>query len=220
MPPGDNRQALERAGATLQVWTNSRERTRTATNTRSRLPSKKLRNSMKLPAIRAPFAPYKNIVHAVISTVRRRIQPTASATESREHRSNGTSHKSSKLAKRTDAAGRGRTRPFVWLKQRAKSIERRGRPVREQTRTDAADNRYLTQLENDNEFLRSQIERKDKQIEARDSQIQAMIERDRETNVLIHQLQERIPQLARPEWKPDAELIPHDDVYGEASNQG
>ena len=69
--------------------------------------------------------------------------------------------------------------------------------VRVQPRPDAPETRYVSQLENENGFLREQIGRKDHQIEQRDNQIQAMIERDRETNILIKGLQERIPQLAQ-----------------------
>jgi hypothetical protein len=69
--------------------------------------------------------------------------------------------------------------------------------IREQPRPDATESRYVTQLESDLSFLRDQITRKDRQIEQRDNQIGAMIERDRETNILIKGLQERIPQLAQ-----------------------
>lgn len=65
--------------------------------------------------------------------------------------------------------------------------------VREQPRTDAADGRYVDQLEKENAFLRDQIGLKDRQIERRDNQIEAMIERDRETNIMIESLQRRIP---------------------------
>jgi hypothetical protein len=65
--------------------------------------------------------------------------------------------------------------------------------VREQPRPDAADNRYVDQLEKENSFLRDQIGLKDRQIERRDNQIEAMIERDRETNIMIESLQRRIP---------------------------
>src|SRR5690349_21832894 len=60
--------------------------------------------------------------------------------------------------------------------------------VREQPRPDA-DPRYVALLERENDFLRDQIARKDHQIEQRDTQIQSMIERDRETNILIQGLQ-------------------------------
>jgi hypothetical protein len=65
----------------------------------------------------------------------------------------------------------------------------------EQTRLDAtvhaADNRYVFQLEKDNEFLRGQIGVKDKTIEA-------LLERDRETNILIAGLQKMLG-LAGPQ---------------------
>lgn len=61
--------------------------------------------------------------------------------------------------------------------------------VREQSRPDAADDRYVTQLEKENAYLRAQNEKKDQQLERRDHQIEAMIQRDQETNVLIQGLQ-------------------------------
>src|SRR5665213_683575 len=87
--------------------------------------------------------------------------------------------------------------------------------VREQPRPDAPDIRYVGQLESENAFLRDQIGRKDHQIEQRDTQIEAMIERDRETNILIEQLQRRIPMLQQSEPPPDAMPISHKDVPGE-----
>jgi hypothetical protein len=62
-------------------------------------------------------------------------------------------------------------------------------PAQEQARSDAPDQKYVVLLERENDFLRDQIARKDHQIEQRDIQIQSMIERDRETNVLIQGLQ-------------------------------
>jgi len=65
----------------------------------------------------------------------------------------------------------------------------------EQSRTDAAvreaDERYRTRLEDENLFLRGQVERKDKTIEA-------LLERDRETNVLVNQLQRMLAPLLMP----------------------
>jgi hypothetical protein len=84
--------------------------------------------------------------------------------------------------------------------------------VREQPRPAAPDDRYVGLLESENVFLRDQIDRKDHQIEQRDTQIEAMIERDRETNILIEQLQRRIPMLAQPERRADAAPMPHTDI--------
>lgn len=61
-------------------------------------------------------------------------------------------------------------------------------PVREQPRPDA----YVQRLESENEFLRGQIGQKDKTIDA-------LLERDRETNILVGRLQEMLtPLLGRP----------------------
>jgi len=84
--------------------------------------------------------------------------------------------------------------------------------VREQPRPDASDTRYVSQLVSENDFLREQIGRKDHQIEQRDNQIQAMIERDRETNILIKGLQERIPQLAQGEREASAHHVEATDA--------
>ena len=93
------------------------------------------------------------------------------------------------------------------------STEQKGDPpVREQPRPAAPEDRYVGLLESENVFLRDQIDRKDHQIEQRDTQIEAMIERDRETNILIEQLQRRIPMLAQPERRADATPMPHTDI--------
>jgi hypothetical protein len=63
---------------------------------------------------------------------------------------------------------------------------------REQSRTDAnvraPDERYVKQLEGEVEFLRGQVGQKDKTIDA-------LLERDRETNILIAGLQKMLPLL-------------------------
>jgi len=63
----------------------------------------------------------------------------------------------------------------------------------EQSRTDAnvraqQEDRYITRLESENEFLR-------KQISVRDDQIKDLTERSRETNILIHGLQKMLTPL-------------------------
>ena len=63
----------------------------------------------------------------------------------------------------------------------------------DQPRPVAADNRFLTQLESENVFLKSQITSKD-------TQIAALLERDHETNTLINGLQRMLaPLLTAPE---------------------
>jgi hypothetical protein len=96
-----------------------------------------------------------------------------------------------------------------------------GASVREQPRPDALDNRYVAQLESENALLRIQLDRKDHQLGQRDNQIEAMIERDRETNILIEQLQRRIPMLPQPERRgEEARSVPHSDIAGEAVAEG
>jgi len=95
---------------------------------------------------------------------------------------------------RTDAA--------IRLPEADQHMERNDEPtVRDQPRPDASDTRYTEQLERENAYLREQNDKKDQQLERRDSQIEAMIERDRETNILIKGLQERIPQLGQAETR-------------------
>jgi hypothetical protein len=124
----------------------------------------------------------------------------------------------------SQAHGRERSRPDAAVRspeiveQPAKGDEA---SVREQSRPDALDGRYVTQLESENTFLRDQINRKDHQIEQRDTQIESMIERDRETNILIEQLQRRIPMLAQPERRgEEARPMSHTDMPGAAAVEG
>ncbi len=115
----------------------------------------------------------------------------------------------------SQTAGREQPRPDATVRvfQNETNTERKDdASVREQPRTAAPDDRYVGLLESENAFLRDQIGRKDHQIEQRDTQIEAMIERDRETNILIEQLQRRIPMLAQPERREDAMSVPHTDV--------
>jgi hypothetical protein len=67
---------------------------------------------------------------------------------------------------------------------------------REQPRMDpnvrAPDERYLERLESENHFLREQISVKDGQIALKDKTIDALLERDRETNILIAGLQKML----------------------------
>ena len=89
--------------------------------------------------------------------------------------------------------------------------------VREQTRPDANTDRYVVQLESENAFLRDQIGRKDLQIEQRDNQIEAMIERDRETNILIESLQRRIP-LPEGRRNDEPRPMPHAAVTSDTED--
>jgi hypothetical protein len=73
----------------------------------------------------------------------------------------------------------------------------------EQSRTDATvrglDERYVARLENENVFLREQVS-------VKDTQIGALLERDKETNTLIHRLQAMLaPLLVAPNHKEPIE---------------
>jgi len=100
----------------------------------------------------------------------------------------------------SQAKGRDQSRTDASVRppEMEQRVEQKDEPtVREQPRPDATDTRYVEQLEKENSYLREQNDKKDKQLERRDTQIEAMIERDRETNILIKGLQERIPQLGQ-----------------------
>ena len=96
-----------------------------------------------------------------------------------------------------------------------------GASVREQPRPDATDDRFVAQLERENSYLRAQNDKKDQQLERRDRQIEAMIERDRETNILIERLQSHIPMLPQPDRRgEEARSIPHTDMPEETAAGG
>lgn len=92
---------------------------------------------------------------------------------------------------RTVANGRDQTRTDA----NVRPLENKGKEgtnSREQSRTDAVvrgpEDRYVVLLERENEFLRGQVSVKDTQIEA-------LLERDKETNTLIHRLQAMLAPL-------------------------
>lgn len=73
----------------------------------------------------------------------------------------------------------------------------------ERSRTDGAvrdpEDRYVVLLEKENEFLRGQVS-------VKDTQIGALLERDKETNTLIHRLQAMLaPLLVAPKHKEPIE---------------
>ena len=82
-------------------------------------------------------------------------------------------------------------------------IERSQANVRERSRTDAnSDDRYVKQLERENEFLRGQVTTKD-------AQIKELSEHSRETNILIGGLQKMLsPLLGRGD-----QHRPHDTLH-------
>lgn len=96
------------------------------------------------------------------------------------------------IAERTAASGHEQPRPAANVRtseDAALSERERGASVREQPRPDA----FVQRLEGENEFLRAQIGQKDKTIDA-------LLERDRETNILVGRLQEMLtPLLSRPD---------------------
>lgn len=113
------------------------------------------------------------------------------------------------IAERSQASGREQPRPDAPVRtpeaHAASSSEQRA-DVREQPRTDAADTRYVAQLESENTFLKTQIVTKD-------TQITALLERDRETNTLIQGLQRMLgPLLSAPRRsESDDGGAPHPD---------
>jgi hypothetical protein len=100
-------------------------------------------------------------------------------------------------------------------------LENEGPSVREQPRPDAADDRYVGQLEKENAYLRGQNDKKDQQLERRDRQIEAMIERDRETNILIERLQSHIPMLPQSDRRgEEARPVSHTELPRDTAAAG
>jgi hypothetical protein len=95
---------------------------------------------------------------------------------------------------RTVANGRDQTRTDANVRT-MENKEKEGTNSREQPRTFAPvrspEDRYVVLLEKENEFLRGQVSVKDTQIEA-------LLERDKETNTLIHRLQAMLAPLLVP----------------------
>jgi hypothetical protein len=103
---------------------------------------------------------------------------------------------------RTVATGRDQTRTDATVRPLENKDEPHHEVVansHEQPRTDATvrglDERYVTRLEDENTFLREQVF-------VKDTQIGALLERDKETNTLIHRLQAMLaPLLVAPTQK-------------------
>jgi hypothetical protein len=103
---------------------------------------------------------------------------------------------------RTVANGRDQTRPDANVRTMENNGSE-GTSGREQSQTGEAvrpsEDRYVNLLEKENEFLRSQVSVKDTQIEA-------LLERDKETNTLMHRLQAILaPLLVAPKHKEPME---------------
>jgi hypothetical protein len=97
---------------------------------------------------------------------------------------------------RTDATSRDQTRTDATVRA-LESNDEQGANSGEQSRPDATvrpiNDRVIVLLENENLFLRAQVGKKDEQISA-------LLERDKETNTLIHRLQAMLaPLLVAPE---------------------
>ena len=107
---------------------------------------------------------------------------------------------------RTVATSRDQTRTDATVRPLENKDETSQEPAanrHEQPRTDAAvrgvDDRYVTRLEEENTFLREQVV-------VKDTQIGALLERDKETNTLIHRLQAMLaPLLVAPTQKGTTE---------------
>jgi hypothetical protein len=89
---------------------------------------------------------------------------------------------------RTVANGRDQSRTDANVRPPENKNERSDEQTRTVATVRATDDRYIQRLESENEFLRTQIGQKDKTIDA-------LLERDRETNILIAGLQKllRLP---------------------------
>jgi hypothetical protein len=110
---------------------------------------------------------------------------------------------------RTDANSRDQTRTVANVRTMENNETKRANSP-EQPRTDAAvrgpDDRYVGLLEKENEFLRGQVS-------VKDSQIEALLERDKETNTLIHRLQAMLaPLLVAPKQKETPDRAAADEM--------
>jgi hypothetical protein len=102
---------------------------------------------------------------------------------------------------RTDATSRDQTRVVATVSS-LENRDEQGANNGEQSRTDATvrpiNDRVISLLENENSFLRAQVGKKDEQISA-------LLERDKETNTLIHRLQAMLaPLLVAPAERRNA----------------
>jgi hypothetical protein len=64
---------------------------------------------------------------------------------------------------------------------------------------------YIERVEDENEFLRKQIDVKDGQLAVKDKTIEALLERDRETNILVNQLQKMLAPMLPQSIEPRSE---------------
>lgn len=152
-------------------------------------PSKKLQIATPRPATPAPFGQSKNTVargdlecqKAETSFGQRYMITPASA-----------ARHIAQIEDVSQAPGREQPRKAATvrtLEPRQPAVVEGPETVREQPRTDA----YVQRLESEVEFLRGQIGKKDNTIDA-------LLERDRETNILVGRLQEMLtPLLGRPD---------------------
>jgi hypothetical protein len=102
------------------------------------------------------------------------------------------------IIERSQASGRVQPRPDAPVRSSVTDE----RPLadgptngREQPRPAATDDRYMQALERENEFLRGQVAVKDQTIGA-------LLERDRETNVLVGRLQQMLAPLLGTSTEP------------------
>jgi len=68
----------------------------------------------------------------------------------------------------------------------------------------SADKEIITLLKATTEILRDQLQVKDDQIKSLNNKIDSLIERDRETNILLKGMQDKILRLERPQDRSDS----------------
>lgn len=75
-----------------------------------------------------------------------------------------------------------------------------------QTRKEAPrEEEHLNQVRELTEVLKDQLNRKDEQIKSLSDKIDTLIERDRETNILLGQLQSKVLMIENPQERPEEE---------------
>jgi len=116
---------------------------------------------------------------------------------------------------RTDQTGQQepvKTIEFSETQENKEVLEETRQDTPEQTRQDRTretgqDNEVITLLKETTGLLKDQLQKKDEQIKDLGGKIDQLIERDRETNILIGQLQSKVLMLEQPKEATISEVI-------------
>jgi len=126
---------------------------------------------------------------------------------------------------RTDQTGQQESikkAEFSETQENKEVLEQTRQDTPEQTRQDRTertdqtgqDNEVITLLKETTGLLKDQLQKKDEQIKDLGGKIDQLIERDRETNILIGQLQSKVLMLEQPKEATISEVIDGADETG------